>query len=83
MFVRFAMSQNIAWQAEFPQQYFWTTSENFWKLQNISLLCQAKNDLRAMFFDVAKRSDIVFDKQMLTIWQTMFDRLAEALLELL
>ncbi len=39
---------------------------------------QAKNVGGAMFWDVAKRSNILLDKQILNVGPTMFDRLGRA-----
>ncbi len=51
----------------------------FEKVQNIFCLTHAKNVGRAMFLEVAKRSNILPDKQISNVWPTMFDRLARAL----
>ncbi len=48
------------------------------KFKKNFFLTQAKNVGRAMFFDVAKRSNILFDKIISNVGPTMFDRLARA-----
>ncbi len=61
MFDRLATPKNIAWQAEL----LGIVLKMF---QNIFYFISAKNVWQALFCDVAKRSNILLDKQITNVW---------------
>ncbi len=70
MFHRFATFNKNVWQTKvtkFEAWCFWKSSTTFydWREQG-----------RAMLFNVAKRSNILLDRQISNVGPTMFDRLA-------
>ncbi len=71
MFERLATLSNIAWQAEFTEKYFLNSSKHFFFTKQTMFDEQC-------FVTSQNRKNILMDKQMINVWQAMFDRFASA-----